>query len=171
MVTGKIIEYDSVNDKFWFAKEKSQYLTRENNIYNFADSMQWIPILSQVEDEIVECFKKGGGVPYSSYKRFHEVMAEESYRTVVVGLMNHILPLVPNLVADLEKGIRVLDIGCGKGKAVNLMAKHFPKSIFHGYDLSKEAINGATKEGKEMNNSNVFFKVQDILDLSLKNRI
>ena len=169
MVTGKIIEYDSVKDKFWFTKEKSQYLTRENNIYNFAASMQWIPILSQVEDEIIECFKKGGGVPYSSYKRFHEVMAEESYQTVVVGLIDHILPLVPNLVADLEKGIRVLDIGCGKGKAVNLMAKHFPKSIFHGYDLSKEAIDGATKEGKEMNNSNVFFKVQDILDLSLKN--
>jgi hypothetical protein len=68
MVTGKIIEYDSVTDKFWLAKEKSQYLTREKNIYNFAASMQWIPILSQVEDEIVECFKKGGGVPYSSYK-------------------------------------------------------------------------------------------------------
>ena len=49
MVTGKIIEYDSINDKFWFTKEKSQYLTRENNIYNFAASMQWIPILSQVE--------------------------------------------------------------------------------------------------------------------------
>jgi 2-polyprenyl-3-methyl-5-hydroxy-6-metoxy-1,4-benzoquinol methylase len=169
MVTGKIIEYDSVKDKFWFTKEKSQYLTRENNIYNFAASMQWIPILSQVEDEIVECFKKGGGVPYSSYKRFHEVMAEESYQTVVVGLIDHILPLVPNLVADLEKGIRVLDIGCGKGKAVNLMAKHFPKSIFHGYDLSKEAIDGATKEGKEINNSNVVFKVKDILDLNLKN--
>jgi hypothetical protein len=59
MVTGKIIEYDSVKDKFWFTKEKSQYLTRENNIYNFAASMQWIPILSQVEDKIVECFKKG----------------------------------------------------------------------------------------------------------------
>ena len=169
MVTGKIIEYDSVNDKFWFTKEKSQYLSRENNIYNFAASMQWIPILSQVEDEIIECFEKGGGVPYSSYKRFHEVMAEESYQTVVVGLIDHILPLVPNLVADLEKGIRVLDIGCGKGKAVNLMAKHFPKSTFHGYDLSKEAIGGATKEGNDMNNSNVFFKVHDILDSSLKN--
>ena len=108
MVTGKIIEYDSVKDKFWFTKEKSQYLTRENNIYNFAASMQWVPILSQVEDEIVECFKKGGGVPYSSYKRFHEVMAEESYQTVVVSLIDHILPLVPNLVADLEREFEFL---------------------------------------------------------------
>ena len=116
MVTGKIIEYDSFTNKFWISKEKAQYLTRENNIYNFSASMQWIPILSQVEDEIVECFVNGGGVPYSSYNRFHEVMAEERYQTVVVGLIKYILPLVPNLITDLKNGIRVLDIGCGKGK-------------------------------------------------------
>ncbi len=59
--------------------------------------MQWIPVLSQVEDEFVECLRKGGGVPYSSYPRLHEAMAEESYQTVVVGLNEHILPLVPDL--------------------------------------------------------------------------
>lgn len=170
MVTGKIIEYDSINNKFWLSKEKAQYLTRENNIYNFAASMQWIPILSQVEDEIVECFVKGGGVPYTSYNRFHEVMAEESYQTVVVGLIDYILPLVPNLIVDLGNGIKVLDIGCGKGKAVNLMAKHFPKSIFYGYDLAHEAINDAIKEANDMNNSNTFFKNQDILNLTFKDK-
>lgn len=170
MVTGKIIEYDSFTNKFWLSKEKAQYLTRENNIYNFSASMQWIPILSQVEDEIVECFVKGGGVPYSSYNRFHEVMAEESYQTVVVGLIKYILPLVPDLIPDLKNGIRVLDIGCGKGKAVNFMAQHFPKSNFYGYDLSKEAISDAIKEAQEMNNSNVSFKIQDILNLTLNDK-
>ena len=170
MVTAKIIDFDSNSDKFSLPKEKSVYLTRENNIYNFAASMQWIPILSQVEDEIIECFAKGGGVPYSSYKRFHEVMAEESYQTVVAGLVDHILPLVPNLIADLKSGIKILDIGCGKGMAINLMAKHFPKSTFYGYDLSEEAIDSAMKEGRDMNNSNVFFKVHDILDLKAKDK-
>lgn len=167
MVTGKIIEYDSVQNKFWLSKEKAKYLTRENNIYNFAASLQWIPMLAQVEDKIVECFEKGGGVPYSSYKRFHEVMSEESYQTVVIGLRDNILPLVPNLIFNLKQGIKVLDIGCGKGKAVNLMAKDFPNSIFYGYDLSEEAVDDAKKEAKDMNNSNVFFKVQDILDLRM----
>jgi ubiquinone/menaquinone biosynthesis C-methylase UbiE/predicted transcriptional regulator len=170
MVTAKIIDYDTDRDKFSLPKEKSLYLTRENNIYNFAASMQWIPILSQVEDEIIECFANGGGVPYSSYKRFHEVMAEESYQTVVTGLIDHVLPLVPNLIADLKAGIKVLDIGCGKGMAINLMAKHFPNSTFYGYDLSEEAIDGAIKEGRDMNNSNVFFKVHNILDLKVKDK-
>ena len=65
MVTGKIVDYDSSTNKFLLPKEKAQYLTRQKNLYNFAASMQWIPVLSQVEDEIVNCFNKGGGVTYS----------------------------------------------------------------------------------------------------------
>jgi Rv2258c-like winged HTH domain/Methyltransferase domain len=165
MVTGRIIDYDSAANKFSLPKEKAQYLTREKSVYNFAASMQWIPVLSQVEDEIVNCFRKGGGVPYSSYERFHEVMAEESYQTVVVALTDHILPLVPNLVDKLKNGIKVLDIGCGKGRAINVMANHFKNSKFYGYDLSQEAIDGAKREAQRMGNSNTSFKVQDILGM------
>ena len=170
MVTGKIVDYDSAANKFSLSKEKAQYLTREKSIYNFAASMQWISVLSQVEDEIVNCFSNGGGVPYSSYKRFHEVMAEESYQTVVVELIGHILPLVPNLIDKLGKGIKVLDIGCGKGRAINVMANHFKNSNFYGYDLSQEAINDATREAQRLGNSNAFFKVQDILGLNFNEK-
>ena len=166
MVTGKIIDFDSENNTYTLTKEKAQFLTREGGTYNFAASMQWIPVLAQVEDEIVECFGKGGGVPYSSYRRFHEVMAEESYQTVVVGLTEHILPLVPDLIRKLEKGIKVLDIGCGMGKAVNTMAKSFPNSKFHGYDLSAQAIEVAKKEATAMGNPNTVFQVKDIINLT-----
>jgi 2-polyprenyl-3-methyl-5-hydroxy-6-metoxy-1,4-benzoquinol methylase len=166
MVTGKVIEYDHTTNKYWLSKEKAKYLATENSIYNFAASMQWVPILAQVEDEIVGCFEKGGGVPYSSYKRFHDVMSEESYQTVVVGLIDHILPLVPNLPLDLMRGIKVLDIGCGKGKAVNLMAQHFPKSTFYGYDLSKEAIDDARKEANDLKITNAIFQANDVQNLS-----
>jgi DNA-binding IclR family transcriptional regulator len=46
MATGRIVDYDSAADKFSLSKEKAQYLTREKSIYNFAASMQWIPVLS-----------------------------------------------------------------------------------------------------------------------------
>jgi SAM-dependent methyltransferase len=163
MVTGKIIDYDSSNSTFNLHKEKAQFLTRKDNQYNFSASMQWIPILAQVEDKIVECFHRGGGVPYSSYNRFHEVMAEESYQTVVVGLTDHILPLVPGLIGRLEDGMSVLDIGCGRGKAVNILAKKFPNSTFVGYDVAEEAIKGASADSKELNNFNTLFEVQNLL--------
>jgi hypothetical protein len=74
MVVGKIVNYDPSNDLYFLPTEKADLLTRNTKTYNFAASMQWIPILGQVEDEIVNCFKEGGGggVPYSSYKRFHQ---------------------------------------------------------------------------------------------------
>ena len=65
MVTGKIINYDQLKKTFHLPKDRAQYLTTQNNDYDFSASMQWIPILAQVEDEIVNCFYKGGGVPYS----------------------------------------------------------------------------------------------------------
>ncbi len=161
MVTGKIVDYDPSNKTYSLSEEKAKLLTRDGS-YNFASSMQWIPALAYVEDEIVKCFEKGGGVPYESYHRFHAVMAEESSQTVLPALVDTILPLVPGMVENLKKGIRVLDVGCGSGRALNLMAKNFPNSQFTGYDFSKEAIDYATSESKKLGNQNTSFQVQDV---------
>jgi SAM-dependent methyltransferase len=163
MVTGRILNYDHLKKTFHLPKDRAQYLTTQENDYDFSASMQWIPILAQVEDEIVNCFYKGGGVPYSSYKRFHEVMAEESYQTVVAGLLDHIVPLVCGLDEQLKSGISVLDVGCGRGKAINLLAKNYPKSKFIGYDFSEDAIREASLDAKSMKNSNIEFRVQNLL--------
>lgn len=162
MVVSRVIEYDPAHKTYWFDKEKMSSLTRTSGSYNFAASMQWIPILAQVEDDIVNCFQKGGGVHYDSFKRFHEVMAEESAQTVVAGLFDFILPLVPGLEENLMKGISILDIGCGSGHAINTMASRYPNSRFIGYDISEEAITKARADGRQMGNKNVSFDVNDV---------
>jgi 2-polyprenyl-3-methyl-5-hydroxy-6-metoxy-1,4-benzoquinol methylase len=162
MVVGKIVNYDPSQDLYFLSTEKADLLTRNTKTYNFAASMQWIPILGQVEDEIVNCFKEGGGVPYSSYKRFHEVMEEESAQTVLSVLFESIIPLVPQLEDRLKKGIKVLDIGCGSGRVMNMMANQFPLSKFTGYDISQEAIKNAQSQSLINGTKNVDFKVKDV---------
>ena len=162
MVVSRVIEYDPAHKTYWLDKEKMNSLTRASDSYNFAASMQWIPILAQVEDDIVNCFEKGGGVQYGSFKRFHEVMAEESAQTVVAGLFDFIIPLVPGLEENLIRGISVLDIGCGSGHAINTMAARFPNSKFVGHDISEEAINKARSDGRQLGNKNVSFEVNDV---------
>jgi ubiquinone/menaquinone biosynthesis C-methylase UbiE len=49
----------------------------------------------------------------------------------------------------MKEGIDVLDVGCGTGHAISLMAKAFPNSRFWGYDLSKEGIKAAKDEVKK----------------------
>lgn len=140
MMTSGIVNYDPASGTYHLPAEHAALLTRAAAPNNFAAFMQYIAILGQVEDRILHCFKHGGGVPYSAFNRFHSVMAEDSGQTVVAALNEHILPLIPGLQEQLERGIDVLDVGCGRGLALNALARQFPRSRFTGLDFSEEAI-------------------------------
>ncbi len=168
MVVGQIVEHDPEDGTYRLPQEHAAFLTRVAAPENMAAFAQWIPLLGSVEDGIVESFENGGGVPYSAFPRFHEVMAEESGQTVVAALTDHILPLAPGLTGRLEEGIDVLDVGCGSGRAMNLMARKFPNSRFTGYDFSEEAIARAQAEAGEHGTTNIRFEVKDVAALGEK---
>jgi 2-polyprenyl-3-methyl-5-hydroxy-6-metoxy-1,4-benzoquinol methylase len=161
MTVGGIVEHDPQDGTYYLPQEHSSFLTRAASPNNIAAFTQFISVLGSVEDGIVESFKEGGGLPYSAYPRFHEVMAEVSDQTVVAPLTDHILPLVPGLTERLESGIDVLDVGSGSGKAMNLLARKFPNSRFAGYDISGEAIAHARAEAQAHGITNVRFEVKD----------
>jgi SAM-dependent methyltransferase len=167
MVTGGIVEYNPSRNTYALPAEHAACLTRDARPNNLATTCQWIPVLGDVEDEIIACFERGGGVPYSAYERFHAVMAEESDQTVVAVLIEAILPAVPGLVAALERGIDVLDVGCGSGRALNVMADAYPNSRFTGYDLSPEAVAAGKAEAAERGLSNVHFELRDVSEFDL----
>ena len=164
MVVGGIVEHDP--ERYVPpSPEHAAFLTRAASPDNIAVTAQFIPLMGSVEDGIVEVFRHGGGVPYSAFPRFHEVMAEDSGQTVVAALFDHILPLVPGLTERLEAGIEVLDVGSGSGRALNLMARAFPNSHFTGYDISEEGVLRAITEAKEHGTTNVRFEVKDAATL------
>ncbi len=78
-------------------------------------------------------------------------------------LINTFLPSVDKgqLLARLTDGIRVCDLGCGHGVAINLMARAFPKSKFTGIDNHEEAIGHARNAAQEMGLSNAAYTVGD----------
>ena len=162
MATGRIVELDPETARYRLPAEHAAWLTRAASPDNLAVEAQWITTLSTVEDDIVECFRKGGGVPYERYPRFHEVMAEESAQTVLSVLFTHILPLVPGMTERLDEGTSLLDLGCGRGRALLLFAERFPNSTFQGYDLSAEAISYAESQVDERGLENVSFERRDL---------
>lgn len=162
MVTGRIVTYHPDTRKYSLPAEHAAFTTRPAGADNIAVFAQYVSVLGNVEDEIVECFRKGGGVPYSKFPRFHTVMAEDSGQSVLANLESAVLPVVPGMIDRLKQGIKVLDVGCGSGRALNLMAQLYPTSHFTGYDFSVEAITRATEEAQQHGSKNIEFHVFDV---------
>jgi ubiquinone/menaquinone biosynthesis C-methylase UbiE len=162
MVTAGVVEMDSEKNHYSLPPEHAAFLTRAAGADNIAVFTQYIALLGSVEDDVVECFKKGGGVPYSRFPRFHAVMAEDSGQSVLSSLETHILHLVPGLVDKLSAGMKVLDVGCGRGRIMNRLAELFPKTRFTGMDFSSEAVLFAWEEAAEKKLRNVEFIVDDL---------
>lgn len=168
MVTGRIVDYEPANGTYCLPSEHAALLTRAASTDNLAMFMQYVSLFGSVEDRIVGCFRKGGGLPYSAYPRFQEVMAEESLLTVGASLIGTTLPLIPGAIERLESGVDVLDVGCGSGYAINLMADTFPRSRFTGYDLSETAIGNARAEASRRGMTNAKFEVMDVAKLGVR---
>ena len=162
MTAGRIVELEPEAGRYSLPAEHAAWLTRAASPDNLAVEAQWITSLSAVEDDIVDCFQNGGGVPYERYARFHEVMAEESAQTVLSVLFSHILPLVPRMEERLDEGASLLDLGCGRGRALLMLGERFPSSTFAGYDLSSEAIAFASAQAAELGLENVTFAQRDL---------
>jgi ubiquinone/menaquinone biosynthesis C-methylase UbiE len=165
MVAAGVIEVDPNTSRCTLPAEHAAFLTRAAAADNLSVFSQYIAVMSGVEDEIVECFVRGGGVPYEKYPRFHAVMAEDSGQSVLSSLESHVLPLVPGLTDRLSGGIGVLDVGCGSGRILNRLAERYPKSRFTGFDLSRDAIAAANAEASAKGLRNVEFIVRDVTDL------
>jgi SAM-dependent methyltransferase len=166
MVTGKIVEYNPATSKYRLPPEHAAFLTKDAGIDNMAVFMQYISLLGDVEQKVIECFRKGGGVPYSAFPRFQQLQAEDTARVFDARLIDQIVPLVDGLGDRLKAGIDVLDVGCGQGHAINLMARTFPNSRFTGYDISKEGIETAREEAKQMGLTNVKFEVRNVASIN-----
>ena len=162
MTTAGVVVYDPANGTYHLPTEHAACLTRAAGPENLARLAQFIPLMATVEKPLLDCFCNGGGVPYSEYGDFHRIMAEESAATHDAGLLTEVLPLVPGLTERLSSGIDVLDVGCGSGHAVNVIATAFPDSRFVGYDFSEEGIARGRREAAELGLTNATFEVVDV---------
>ena len=171
MVVGGIVEYFPNEKKYLLPPEHSAFTTRAAGIDNIALFSQYVSLMGLVEDKIVNCFRNGGGVPYSEYPAFQSLQAEETSRVFDSRLIDQIIPLTgKDMIDKLRSGAFVMEVGCGRGHALNLMAKTFPNSKFFGYDLSEEGVESGIKESKEMNLINVEFGVKDVNNLNDTNK-
>lgn len=162
MTTGRIVTYDPASKTYALPAEHAAILGRGAGPEAASSMSQFVGLLGAVESQVVECFRKGGGVPYESFTDFVRLMADHSSVGVDARLLSVRLPLVPGIIERLTAGIDVADVGCGSGHALNVMARAFPESRFVGYDFSDAALGAARNEAAREHLANVRFEAKDV---------
>jgi SAM-dependent methyltransferase len=165
MATAEMIEYDAATRRFTLPAEHAVCLTGPSS-RNLAPTSQNVTLLAKRLERVAQCFRNGGGVSYAEYQPDFSEAQDASWRRLYDGLLiKGFLPAVPGLVDRLRAGIRVGDVGCGTGHAVNLMAREYPQSTFIAYDLSPDAIGRARAEARDMGLANARFEEMDVTHL------
>jgi 2-polyprenyl-3-methyl-5-hydroxy-6-metoxy-1,4-benzoquinol methylase len=165
MVAGGIVEYAPETQTYGLPQEHAACLTSAAGADNLAMFTQYIALCGLVEDQVVTAFTDGRGVPYSAYSKFQQLQAEESAMTYGPKLVSTVLPLAPGVIEALQTGADVLDLGCGQGAAIILMARAFPRSRFTGWDFAEGAVQAARVEAERLGLTNARFEVRDLASL------
>ena len=111
----------------------------------------------EVVDGIAEAFKTGIGLSYDGQGDGSEHAVEAMCGPMSKALLvSQVLPLLNGVEDKMREGARVVDVGCGTGLAIELLAEAFPESTFVGYDPSTRAIGVARERFSSHNNVELF---------------
>jgi hypothetical protein len=132
--------YDPESKRYTLPEEHAVLLTGDS-AQNLCPHSQMINHFGTHLPSLVNCFRMGGGIPYSAYRpAFTQCMDDVWRRIYDQQLLSGFIGVVDGLAERLQKGVRFLDVGCGTGHAMNILAQEFPSSRFYGHDIAEDAI-------------------------------
>lgn len=117
-----------------------------------------LPHLMRTLDDLPESFRTGCGFDYDHHGLEGAIGIERSFEPwSAANLVPVVLPALDDVVVKLQRGARVIDIGCGAGSALLQLAEAFPASTFRGYDISHYALGRADAKREAKGLANVTF--------------
>jgi SAM-dependent methyltransferase len=131
-------------------------LAREEDSLQFAAGAFGPPPDPGLVDDLAEAFRTGRGLPYDR----QGVAGVHSTERMLgpwarLSLVPLIVPALEGVHERLEAGALVADVGCGAAVALTALAEAYPRSTFHGYELSRLAVDRARSRIAEAGLSNV----------------
>ncbi len=112
-----------------------------------------------VLDRIADAFRTGIGVTYEGQGPAAAAgLARMTGPWSRLALTSVILPAMDGVVAKLEAGASVVDVGCGGGVTLTTLAQAFPNATCVGCDPSNAALTIARDRAEELGLTNVEFR-------------
>ena len=143
-------------ERFELTAVGAMVLTREEDSLQFAAGAFGPPPEPALVDELAEAFRTGTGLPYDRQGPTGVHVTERMLGPWArLSLVPTIVPALEGVHDRLAAGALVADVGCGAGVALTALAKTYPRSTFHGYELSRLAVERARARIAEAGLTNV----------------
>lgn len=143
-------------ERFELAAAGAPVLAREQDSLQFAAGAFGPPPERALVDDLADAFRTGSGLPYDRQG------AEGVHRTermlgpwARLSLVPTIVPALEDVAERLATGALAADVGCGAGVALTTLAAAYPESTFHGFELSRLAVERARARVAEAGLANV----------------
>ncbi|MDF0732082.1 class I SAM-dependent methyltransferase [Pseudomonas entomophila] len=135
---------------FRLPEEQAMALALEDSPAYMAGGAAVVAALFHDKDKLVAAMRGDGGLAwgdhhpcmFSGTERFFR----PGYRTFLVAEW---LPALDGVVAKLQAGAKVADVGCGHGASTLVMAEAFAASRFFGYDYHAPSIATARERAND----------------------
>lgn len=154
------IDYDPATAQFSLTPEQAAlFVEPESPVYMMGGFYTGVSVIHD-EGKLDEAFRTGKGIAWGSHDGCLFCGTAKFLQT---GYRAHLLadwlPALDGVVAKLQAGAHVADVGCGYGISTILMAQAFPNSTFIGFDMHGPSIERAREAARELGLPNVQFEV------------
>jgi SAM-dependent methyltransferase len=130
--------------KFRLPPEQALALADESSPVYVAGGASVLASLYLDKDKVVNAMRGDGALAWGEHDKCLFSGTERFFRPGYrANLVPNWLPALDGVVAKLESGAKVADVGCGHGASTIVMAQAFPKSRFHGFDAHGPSIEAA----------------------------
>jgi len=142
--------YDPASERFSLDEEQALALAHEESPAFIPGAFQVAMAMFDAVPRLVDAFRSGNGIGWHEQHRALFTGTERFFRPgYVANLVSQWLPALDGVVARLDKGAKVADVGCGHGASTVLMAQSFPSSTFVGFDYHEPSIRHAREAAEK----------------------
>jgi hypothetical protein len=133
------LSYDSDGGRFTLLPEQAMVFAQPDSPVYMQGGFEVAMVMMENQALVEPAFRSGKGVGWGEQSQCLFCATGRFFRP---GYRNNLvaswLPALDNVVAKLDRGATVADVGCGHGFSTVMMATAFPNSTFVGYDFGHD---------------------------------
>jgi 2-polyprenyl-3-methyl-5-hydroxy-6-metoxy-1,4-benzoquinol methylase len=151
MASAGYVDYSPEKQTYELPEEMAYFVASDGSDHFVGGMWEMVPALMRVAPRVAEAVEKGGGVPFADFGpdcvNALDLINRGQYEE---RFASYWLKGLPDVVARLQGGGRMLDFGCGSGRVAMAIQRAFPAAEVTGFDVDAQSIQRAREAASEL---------------------